>query len=560
MKGRSRRILVAFLASVMLVSMPFTSQAVEPSGVEYSCTLNQAQNVFIGNEKPIDLKEGESMYLVYTVKSVDGTHKGYQQGVLGTDDTTQPFPYEKGGVLQYDFKTVLVDEGYTYFYKFMVVDGEMDCIIVKAKGDERMVVTLPNLYGDATDNYQYFGIWFGDGLLTTKLTHIMCYDDQGNDLGVDGAVDDSVMSYDNQVAHAYTVSGEKANNLALSNAKKTDANVVYMEYTVKKSDAHLYQTGVILTSAPKDTYPHNAGYLVYDMFKDNPNKGYLLEEGASYIIRFEKKANTLDAKVQKAKDGTFEVYTFPLTWGTYDSQANYFSLWFGEGGDYYTTLELINMKCYDDQGNNLGIQSNQAVVHCTHSGEIEDYSAAESVYYNDETGDAIGLYINKEAKVTRDGETETVTYRIQDSNLYLNYPEGKETYQYLYQKFSNEEASFRRLGTFYVTFVTGTDDAPEKQVVNMDTGYTALKPENPERKDAEFEGWVLSDGTDYNFDSLVTESLTLHAKWSDGIAYANADSLGSFGNPALLIAIAANAVLIVGGVAACILIRKKGKR
>ncbi len=411
MKGKSKRILVALLAGAMLVAMPFTSQAVEPSGVEYSMTLNKGLDVFIGNEKAIDAMKGEEMYLVYTVKSVDqNATTSYQHGIVGSDDGSAAYPYENGGILNYNMKACLLEEGYTYFYKFMISDGQMDCIVTKAKGDDRQLISFSETFGDGTDQYKYFGVWFGCGTVTAKLTHMMCYDSKGNDLGISGASDDKIMSYDTKVQHAYTVSGNKVTNLAISNAKKTDAEVIYMEYTVDQVDAKLYQNGVISTAAPKDVYPHNTGSLLYEMFKDQPGNGYLLEEGASYLIRFEKKADSFSAKVQKAKGGVAEIYTFPLTWGTYDVNAPYVSLWFGEGGDYTVSLELSNMKCYDANGNNLGIQTNQQIARVTHYGEMEEYADAESVYFEEKTGNVVALYDDKTAKVTRDGKTEEITY------------------------------------------------------------------------------------------------------------------------------------------------------
>lgn len=561
MKGRSKRILVALLAGVMLLASPLGVKAVKPSGVEYSMTIKQSTDFFIGNEKAINAMNGEEMYLVYTVKSVDEKETtSYQHGIIGTDNTSIPYPYAEGGVLNYNMKACLLEEGYTYFYKFMVVDGKLDCIVTKAKGDDRQLISFAHTYGEATDNYKYFGIWFGCGNVTAKLTHMMCYDSKGNDLGIGGANDNKIISYDRKVPHAYSVSGSKINNLAISSAKKTDAEVIYMEYTVDKADAKLYQNGVISTAAPKDAYPHNSGFLSYEMFKDNPGHGYLLEEGASYLIRFERQEDKFSAKVQKAKNGTAEMYSFPLMWGAYDAQAPYVSLWFGEGGDYYVSLELSNMKCYDENGNNLGIQTNQQAARVTHYGEMEEYANAESVYYEEKTGNVVALYEDKTAKVTRDGKTEEITYQIRDGILYLVFEDGKETYDYLYQKFRNDDASYERLGTFYATFVTGTEDAPKKQTINEETGYTVMKPENPKRKDAEFEGWVLADGTEYDFDSLVTKSLALYAKWSDGIAYEQASSTSGNENAALYIAIAVNAVLIAGGATAAVLIRRKNKR
>ena len=110
-----------------------------------------------------------------------------------------------------------------------------------------------------------------------------------------------------------------------------------------------------------------------------------------------------------------------------------------------------------------------------------------------------------------------------------------------------------------MTVVDGTDNPPAKQKVDAETGYTAMKPVDPSREDATFEGWVLSDGTAYDFDSVVSESLTLYAKWSDGFAYPAVD-----GNAAVIewgpsVGIGASGLLLAAAlVIILVLVRKKG--
>ena len=130
----------------------------------------------------------------------------------------------------------------------------------------------------------------------------------------------------------------------------------------------------------------------------------------------------------------------------------------------------------------------------------------------------------------------------------------------MYQRFYTDEAIYERMGTYYVNFVTGTDETPERQIINTDNDYMAMRPENPTKEGADFKGWVLSDGTEYDFDQIVSESVTLYAKWSDGISYENATPVDG-ANAALTIAIAVSALLLIAG--ACIsiiIIRRGGKK
>ena len=130
-------------------------------------------------------------------------------------------------------------------------------------------------------------------------------------------------------------------------------------------------------------------------------------------------------------------------------------------------------------------------------------------------------------------------------------------FEYAYQRFYTDEVVYERLGTYYVDFQTGTDEQIERQTVNGDTGYTVLKPEEPTREDATFEGWVLSDGTEYDFDSIVSETITLYAKWSDGISYEKMEA-SSDKNLGPLIAIASSVVLLAAAVAVSIVIVRRG--
>lgn len=48
--------------------------------------------------------------------------------------------------------------------------------------------------------------------------------------------------------------------------------------------------------------------------------------------------------------------------------------------------------------------------------------------------------------------------------------------------------------------------------VVQDEGYTVAKPADPTRENYRFAGWYLG-GSEYNFDSVVSQDLTIEAKW-----------------------------------------------
>lgn len=561
-KSNFKFILSALLAVSMAVAVPISAEAVTPSTEEYEVSMSDTFDVFIGNQTPVTLSEGKEIYLVYTVESVDEkATTSYQHGVVASDNITERYMYENGGVLHYKNDSGLLEEGSTYFMKFSVTEEGMECVAVRANGEDREVIDFPLVHGEATDTYSHVGLWFGCGNVTAQLSHVLCYDENGNDLGVYSTVATippaNAFQYDTQVQQAYNLSVKDAYNVAICSAEKSDSEVIFLEYTVESSESRLYQTGVLSTFKPVQNYPHVNGTLLYDAFPDNVGNGYLLEPGASYIIKLSKDESRFTAQVQRSINGEYETYSFSNVDGTYDAKAPYIGLWFGEGINYPVTFELTNLKCYDEDGNNLGVQSNQTLVNITQKGEKSDYAGCEALYYSKEEDTFVALYADKTAKVIKEGETKEITYEIWDSTIRLDFEEGKKLYEYSYQRFYTDEVVYGRLGTYYVNFETGTDESIEKQTLNQESGYTATRPTEPTREDATFEGWVLADGTEYDFDSVVSESITLYAKWSDGVTYEKVATSGD-GEMAPIIAIAVSAVVLIAAVGASIVIVRRG--
>ncbi len=556
------------VVALLMGSLSATAEAVTPSAKEYTVIMSNSYDIFIGSREPVNAKAGDEVYLVYTVESVNQKETtSVQHGVVAANDNKTRYPYEENGTMKFSLAPNLLEEGKTYFFRFRYTDTGFEYVAAWAKGDDSGYITFPHSveFGD-NRNYKYFGIWFGTGNVSAELSHVLCYDKNGNDLGVTSSAatvlsDMETMQYSEDMTHSYDIKAEKLSNIAISNKVPAKGKNIYMEYTVKSSQSRLYQNGAINSVAPDSVYPHEKGLLQFESFYDTPGNGFLLEEGASYIVKFSRNEDNTGfmALAQRTKDGKTEMHAFPNPAGIFNPDAAYYSLWFGEGEDFKASFELVNFKCYDEEGNNLGVQTNQIGAEVVHYGEREDYSACSSLYYNKENGGIIALYDDKTAKVTKNGKTETVEYVILGDTLWLTYEDGKDSFAYLYQTFSNEEETYWRLGTCYISFVTNTDNPPETQKVDQETGYTALRPEDPKRDNAEFLGWVRHDGTEFDFDSIVTESATLYAKWSDGIAYEKTSVWN--GNRSMGIAIGVSAALLAVGVAAAvILVRRGGKK
>lgn len=557
-----KRGFAALLTFVMLLAVGTTAEAVTPSTKEYKVTMEGTNDVFIGNETPVKMEEGKEVYLVYTVKSYDAkASTAYQHGIVASDNVSNKYMYEEGGLIRYDFEEFMLEVGSTYFLKFTVGENGVDCVAVRANGDDRQMLTFPMSYGEATDDFAYFGVWFGCGSVTAELTNVLCYDENGKDLGLfsTGAAIPPAkpLEYDTKIQQSYDLSCVDVYNVAILNKRTTEADIIYMEYTVESRDSGIYQSGAISTIKPSITYPHNEGILLYDMLAEGDGNGPLLDEGASYIVQFKPSDAAYNVLVQKTKDGATEVFSFGMAWGTYNPEAGYVGLWFGEGTNSPVTFSLKNLKCYDEHGNNLGVQSNQLALNIQQRGERDDYYGCEAMYYSKETDTIYALYENNIAKKITGDVTEEFTYEIWENTIHF-YGEGeKESYEYVYQRFYTDEAIYERMGTYYVNFVTGTDETLERQTINTDNGYMAMRPEEPTKEGADFEGWVLSDGTTYDFNSIVSESITLYAKWSDGVSYeAAAATNGS--NMSMMITIVCSVVVLALGVVISVIIARRG--
>lgn len=532
-KELMKRIVSCVLVCMMLVaSYSGTALAewdVKPSTVDYYVELNDASDVFIGNKETLGSKVGTEYYMTYTVESME-VEEHRQQGVIGTNVPKQQYPYVLnetggGGLYKYDITNKMLVEGNTYFIKFTITEDGFDYRIGWAKDDVSKYIELGRTYGKVTTDLEYFGLWLGDKGMTGKLSKVRFYDSKGNDLGVityskNASVGREVpFPKDTKVEHTYTITLEDALNVAISNRRVPTGDKVYMEYTVKSSASKLYQTGAILSNAPKAGYPYLTGYMQFNTYSSDISKmtdGPLLQQGADYLIIFEKKADKFDITAQQTLNGKTTYHNFSLSFGTYNAEMKYWSLWFGVSGEGRINAVLENFKCYDSNKNNLGVQCNAAGSSIVHYGELEDYAGCEAVYCNEEDKSLYALYEDKTLKFTAKGQTKAGTYRIEEDVLTTQIDDAKKDYDYLYQYFTDEEGvTYHRLHSYKVNFETGTDTEIETQILNAENGYTVLCPTDPMLEGNVFEGWYDSQGEKFDFDSIVTESTTLYAKWAE---------------------------------------------
>lgn len=543
----------------------YAAKTIIPSQKEYTVEISDARCAFFGNEKQVDFSVGKKYFLTYTVDKVanNGTT---QSGMVVTNNQSAEYPYLEG-TMRYKNESLLMDEGYTYFLRFEMTKDGMQYIAAKAKDEENSYVKFPVDFSGEEPQSGYFGFWTAEtGTLTASLSHVRCYDEDGNDLGVYGSkgvmvIADGMMDPNTEVAHSYEFSLKDAKTVAISNARPATDNVVYMEYTVKNvNPMGLTQSGVINTITPTASYPFgDTGILQYNQHEAPESK--LLTEGASYILRFEKEETGFSVIVKRMINGVEDYVSFGWEYGQF-MDGDYYSLWFGEFSEI--SADFVDVKCYDEKGNNLGIQTNQSIL-IIHHGNLEDYSQCEAVYYCKEKDTFISLDDASNASKWQDGENTSVvgTYYIRQTKLYMTVGEDTEEFDYVFDSFSDKEGNtYLRLRDRKVSFVSGVlgGEEIEQVTVTAKDGYKLSKPSEPTKKNNTFKGWCLGDGKEYDFDSVVTEALTLYARWEDGHGHeylATEAFGGNLTTPIIVIAI--SIVLIAGTVVASVVVVRKGK-
>ena len=577
-----KRIKAILLSFVMLLCLLCTvgagaipADAVTVSNQEYEVYFTGRHSAFLCNRKTAGNAVGTEYFLTYTVKSV--TSSGSQNGFLGTCAPEEQFPYTEGnGLLYYQQRQSeketpeLLMAGYTYFIKFTVTDSGYRYLAARAKGDssEYFVIEQKAAVGDPKDtNYDYFGLWFGDGVTEAHLTDVRFYDAKGNDLGVwsprslANVVKCGEVKKDTKIDHWYRVSATEQINLAISNELPLTTDRMVIEFSVAEATSTCNQAGIAFSNYPQNTYPHANGLLKYETLAEGENS-FLLEPGADYLVVLEKGNFGFTAYVEITKDGKTETKVFPNVSGTYDKEAQYFSLWFGTGASGKSSFVLENVKMYDGKGNNLGVQANNSNVQIRHFGSMLDYAACEAVYYCKEIDAIYTLYEDQTLTYEQDGKKLEGTYSVRNNQLTIDLMGQTSTYDYLYSGFTAEgDQYFKRLYTYQVKLVAGNGSEDQIQIMDMEHGYLPQKPADPALDGCSFEGWCTSDGAAYDFETMVTESVTVYAKWTNdaGVTYLASEYVpaADTGMPGYVIVIICT-VMAVAAAALCIYIIKGG--
>lgn len=555
-KSRKRWMTIFFCLLFLGSSIPVCAEEdIIRSNVDYDVTLRDASLVFIGNNKEVDWKVGGKYFLTYTVENVTKS-ENFQSGMIATMDRTLGHPYLEGS-MQYSQDPLLCEEGYTYFFRFEVTENGWKYMAAKAQGDESEYLTFPYTEGNVDRETPYFGVWLGEGEgLTVDLTHVRCYDDKGNDLGIYAPLGSTIriseMRSREDVNHTYNFSLEEASCVAFGSAKKTTSDAMFLEYTIQNVKAEgVNQSGAIMTNAPTEVYPFDRknGSLCYSPHEAG-NLSKLISEGARYLVRFERGEDKFDVLVKRTMpDGQEEYFAFPYHYGEYNKDLQYVAMWIGESCSL--TADFVDVKCYDDEGNNLGIQTNKDVP-IQHFGENEDYSRCEAVYYCRENNTFISLDDEKNASKRVDGEDAAVQgkYLIEQAIMKLTIGKEQESFDYYYDSFVDEDGNrYHRLSeskvTFYSKLVGG--QALETVIVTAADGYKLKKPGEPEQEGKTFLNWIDGKEKEYDFEQVVMGNMDLYAAWDGEGIWKFTSVLGARSNVVSALIVSAISVVLVGG-------------
>ncbi len=578
-----KRILSGLMMMMLLVTMlaPIHADAkewdVKISNVDYAVELQNTRFVYICNQETIGSKVGTEYYMTYTVEGME-LDEVEHQGVCGSSVPTQYVPFETNGkdggfyYCNYSTKNTMLVKNRTYFLKFVVTEDGFEYRVAWAKGEKSRYLDFEMTMGEVKTNLGYFGLFIAGTNMTGKLTKIRCYDKNGNDLGVQVTPDRNAivtknMQPDKAVPHKYSITLSNAQDVFIANKKTPMTKKMYMEYTVKSSDSSVFQSGVIQSST-LHAFPFNGmdAILYYRQEMDvekmgQKENGVLLQPGAKYIIEFTMSEEGMTVIAQRTMNGKVEYLSFPTEYGACSPSAKILGLFFGQGAKTYVNCTLTDFKCYDANKNNLGVQCNR-LAEITHYGDKEDYSGCEAVYYCDDDKSLYALYADQTVKYTANGETQKGTYVVDEvtSKITITIDGQKETFDYLYQYFTNAEGKkWRRLHIYRVNFKTGTDEVIEDQVLFADSGYVVLKPTDPVWEGKEFLGWFTGDGKEYDFEQIVTESFTLYAKWDE---YTYADKVVKQDKDYKMVIVLSVSVLVLVAsvITSVVIVKKRGGR
>lgn len=387
--------------------------------------------VAFGNSKALTT---DSVYLQYTV--VSNSMAGGQLGLLRGNGATLWFNTAGTTYANYadghsyaDLFTI----GATYTIKYYDFNADTYSFAIYKEVDGEVTDITNYLTTTPTFNANSSGLRvFGMGAVnaggTIELTNFAIFDGNMNDLGAAKYTEDistftatviNPVTFDeveyNGGTYTVTNSGFLStlyfgNKTAVSAAAGTK---VFLEYEVESASTGATQWGMVETSTPSAQFAFTGGAMKFA----NGKACQLLEAGASYKYEWSVTESGVTIKgLKTSADGTLTDIVAHLDAATGDLVANaYYGLWLSEGNT--GEFKLVNVKCYDGEGKDLGFISNQGSVGATKDGETEDVVFDDVEYKSVLTYDIILnadpiFFGNKTAVSTEVGTKVFIEYKV----------------------------------------------------------------------------------------------------------------------------------------------------
>ena len=355
---------------------PVTFDEVEYNGGAYTVTNNGfLSTLYFGNKTAVPTEAGTKVFLEYEVESA--STGATQWGMVETSTPSAQFAFTGGAMKFANGKACrLLEAGASYKYEWSVTESGVTIKGLKTSADGTLTDIVAHLDAEtgALVANAYYGLWFSEGNTGEfKLVNVKCYDGEGKDLGFisnqgsvsatkDGETEDVVfddVEYKSVLTYDIILNADPiffGNKTAVSTEAGTK---VFIEYKVAAAgNALSAQYGFVATSDPTYLYPFTdgRGTLAYQNAATQFNM-----EGATYKFEFIVTESGVDVKALRVTaDGVktdlskeFESFSSLVANGHY-------GLWQSAGAIWGS--QLVDCKCYDGEGNDLGFATQQAQV------------------------------------------------------------------------------------------------------------------------------------------------------------------------------------------------------
>lgn len=291
----------------------------------------------------------------------------------------------------------------------------------------------------------------------------------------------------------YTINMKDAYGVFIGNKKTLGTKVgmeYFMTYTVESigSKSHRNQ-GILGTNVPKTLYPYEKvgegkGGLM--QFNVDDVKSNMLQEGRTYFIKFTITKDGYDYQVGWAKDEVSNYVKLKDTYGEIKTNLGYFGIWLD---DEKMTGKLTKIRCYDRNGNDLGVQFTNTNGDVTLSKEIPFRKDREIEHtYDLSIVDAVTLAISNKIKPTSNKIYMQYTVKSSAPRIYQegvilsNTPRAGYPYEEGYMMYNEREHAFEGLdagpllveGAEYIIIFEKLEDellVTVQRTVNGETEY-----------------------------------------------------------------------------------------